>query len=585
MKRFTYKGKSFYLDGEAFTIRSGAIHYFRIPSAYWRDRLLKLKECGFNCVETYVVWNLHESQEGEFNFSGGLNLGRFIDEAKALGLYVIVRPGPYICAEWEFGGLPAWLLSYPQLRIRCNNALYLEKLYRYLNRVFEVVKPRLIEAGGNVLMMQVENEYGGYGRDKGYLSALYEFYKSRLPNCIFFTSDSIDDVDDFEAGAIEGCLSFVNFGSETLRRMEKLESLRPNQPLMCMEFWSGWFDHWHGEHHVRSAADICESLTPFFEHGYNFNMYMFCGGTNFGFMNGAVLFPENEGGFQATVTSYDYSAPLNEAGDRTESYYLIRNLFEKYVGNVPALTATDSEKRAYGQVHFSGRADLLENAEKIGKVYNSSTPLSMEECKQAYGYTLYVADEFSCREKGRRLLVNGVKDRALVFLDGERVKILERTTEAIALPAKENIRLSILAENMGRINFGPNMFEKKGIDGATVAYVSGRVLHGWKNISLPMQNLDDLLYGELKAADTPAFFRASFFVDEKKDTFLKPSGFGKGFALINGINVGRFYNDAGPQKTLYVPKSFLKDGENELIIFNSDGLREIYAEFVAAPSL
>ena len=183
------------------------------------------------------------------------------------------------------------------------------------------------------------------------------------------------------------------------------------------------------------------------------------------------------------------------------------------------------------------------------------------------------------------MLVSGVKDRALVFLDGERVKILERTTEAIALPAKENIRLSILEENTGRINFGPNMFEKKGIDGATVAYVSGRVLHGWKNISLPMQNLDDLLYGELKAADTPAFFRASFFVDEKKDTFLKPSGFGKGFALINGINVGRFYNDAGPQKTLYVPKSFLKDGENELIIFNSDGLREIYAEFVAAPSL
>ena len=275
MKKFTYFGKSFYLDGKPFIIRSGAIHYFRVPSIYWRDRLQKLKECGFNCVETYVAWNLHEKKEGEFDFSDELDLGMFIDTAQELGLYAIVRPGPYICAEWEFGGLPTWLLRDPELRIRCNNARYLKKLYRYLEKVFHVLSPRLIENGGNVLMTQVENEYGGYGRDKNYLLALYEFYKAKLPNCIFFTSDSIDDIDDFEAGAIDGCLSFVNFGSDTLRRMKKLEELRPNQPLMCMEFWSGWFDHWGGEHHVRSAADISKAILPFLENDYNFNMYNF----------------------------------------------------------------------------------------------------------------------------------------------------------------------------------------------------------------------------------------------------------------------------------------------------------------------
>lgn len=582
MKKFTYKGKDFLLDDNKISIRSGAIHYFRVPKECWRDRLLKLKECGFNCVETYLAWNMHEKNEGEFNFSDNLDFGKFLDIANELGLMAIVRPGPYICAEWEFGGLPFWLLKYPQMQVRCNNHLFFEKLSAYLEKVIEQINPRLVSNGGNVIMVQVENEYGGYGNDKAYLERVYEFFKCRLDECVLFTSDNVGDRDVFFDGAIDGCVAMANFGSQTENRMSILESYKPNQPLMCAEFWCGWFDRWHGEHHLRDGDEYCQDLEQFLKNDYSFNVYMFHGGTNFGFMNGAVLL---DGQYQPTVTSYDYCAPLNEAGDRTETYYKIRNLFSKYVKDMPKLSAKDSEKKAFGRVNFNLRCDLLENYEFISEPVNSCTPLFMEDLNQGYGYTLYICDNFGVSEEKELTLVDA-RDRAIVYLDGEKVGTYERGLEnkKILIKPKEKLgQLQILLENMGRNNYGPYMFEKKGLGGVLK---DGRNVFGWKCIPLTMENIENIPFSSGKAlGDKPAFYKSKFFIDKPFDTFVKPDGFTKGVIIINGFNLGRFYNPAGPQKTLFVPSSILKAGENEIVVFESDFTDNPMVEFVAKAEL
>ena len=333
--KLTRNGERFYLDGEPFTIRSGAIHYFRVPRPYWRDRLLKLKECGFNTVETYVAWNVHESHEGDFDFSGEKDVAAFLRTAQELGLYAIVRPGPFICAEWEAGGFPAWLLADRNMRLRCNYAPYMQKVERYFKRLFAELSPCAIENGGNVILWQVENEYGSYGNDKEYLRRLVEIYRENGIAGQLFTADGAW-INMLVKGALpETCLPFVTFGSRTEEAMRCVDLFVKNTPKMCAEFWCGWFDHWGEEHHTRTSEDVLKDLEPFFIHGWSFNFYMFHGGTNFGFMNGA-----NSGEkYMPTVTSYDYCGLLTEAGDRTETYYKVRDMFIKYGVNVPALTA------------------------------------------------------------------------------------------------------------------------------------------------------------------------------------------------------------------------------------------------------
>ncbi|MBQ8658920.1 MAG: beta-galactosidase [Clostridia bacterium] len=584
MAELTYKDQQFYIDGKKFTLYSGAIHYFRCPSAYWYDRLLKLKECGFNTVETYLAWNLHEPKEGEFDFSGELDFGRFLDIAAELGLKAIVRPGPFICAEWENGGLPAWLLAYKDIQLRCYNAIFLEKTRNFFKKAFEIIRPRLLSNGGNVIMLQVENEYGSYGNDHNYMRALADTYKELGADCLYFTSDGIV-LSLMKAGTLEDCLCFVNFGSQTEQRMELLKEYRPSQPLVCAEFWGGWFTAWYNKRVTRAEKEIKEEISQFLKNGYGLNYYMFHGGTNFGFMNGALVL--DDGKFKAVTTSYDDYALLNEAGDRTENYYAVRNAFIENGLEVPKLTAKESKKIAYGQVRLTQSADLFESLKNIGTAQESITPLRMEDCGQNYGYILYSTEiEQTAPEYEYALRIDGLADRAIIFVDGKKKGVYERGREITPIVLEENggkpLRLDVFVENMGRINYGPYLGEKKGIGAVRLSL---QKFYHWTNTSLPMDNLEKLEFQPVQKENTdkPTFFKGEFYVDEVADTFLKTTGFEKGFVVINGFNIGRYFNSAGPQNTLYVPAPIVKQGKNEIIVFESDETKQPIVEFVDKP--
>ena len=586
---FTYEGENFYLNEKPYTVLSGAMHYFRIPAEYWHDRLLKLRECGFNTVETYTSWNLHEPREGEFNFSGNLDIARYIDTAREVGLNVILRPGPYICAEWEFGGLPAWILTYDKMPLRCYDEVFLSKVRRYYKELLAFVRPRLITNGGNVIMLQVENEYGSYGDDKNYLRAIAQIYKENGMDCLYFTSDGPCNA-MFVGGTLDEYLCVANFGSKPEQQIGVLRSFRKNQPAMCGEYWCGWFDHWFESHHVRTADEICGDFEQFFKINASMNFYMFHGGTNFGFMNGANY----DGKFEPTVTSYDYNALLTEAGDRTESYYRIRSMIAKYFGKeaTPELTATETPKAAYGKVRLDKMAGLFENLDRISSPVPVVEPKFMEDIGQSYGYTLY-RTAVPGIDGTRRLIIKQVHDRAQIFVDGKYEKTYERwdmpkTKEdcvGMQKPLGETNALDILVENMGRVNYGPKIRDQKGIHDVRF---SGYYHFGWEMYPLPMEDLSGLVFQPATepSIQGPVFLSGSFTIeDTPADTFIRLDGFKKGFVKINGFNLGRYFNLAGPQKTLYVPAPILKKGINEILVFESDETDSLTVGFFDKPDL
>lgn len=586
MSEFTYKGKDFLLDGEPFVIISGAVHYFRVPREYWRDRLLKLRECGFNTVETYTCWNLHEPREGEFHFEDMLDLGHFLDIAAEVGLKAIVRPGPYICSEWELGGLPSWLLTYTDITLRCYNERYMAKMKPYFVELCKILRPRLLKNGGNIIMLQVENEYGSYGNDKTYLRAVAEIYRENGMDCMYFTSDGPSKL-MLNSGTLDEYLCVANFGSAPRNNLRVLSEFRPDQPSMCGEFWCGWFDHWYEGHHVRPVEDIINCFNEFLEDGASLNYYMWHGGTNFGFTNGAN---HTDTQYQPTVTSYDYNAPLSEAGDRTPLYYAIRDAIrERYGVDVP-LTASETPKAAYGKVTLTERAFLLPQAEKLGKTVESAAPLFMEDLGQDFGYVLYSTDVRGPMEQ-YPLILEDMHDRARFYLDGNYSGYMERTrhqdTVRVGPYEKgEGVHLDILVENMGRVNYGPFLLDRKGMRGMRFIGVHQ---FGWKMVSLPMTDLSALTYEPVPAdptTDMPSFYRGTLTIEgTPADTFVKMNGFHKGFITVNGHNLGRYWNDTTPQRTLYVPAPWLKEGENEIIVFESDKCDTTEIEFFAEPDL
>ena len=584
MNQITYDANRFYLDGKPHRIISGAIHYFRVPRPYWHDRLAKLKACGFNTLETYTCWNLHERREGKFDFSGNLDLAAYIDEAAALGLQVILRPGPYICAEWEFGGLPSWLLTYPHLPLRCYDERFIGLVERYYTALFAHIKGRLACDGGNVIMVQVENEYGSYGDDHRYMQAVADIYAKCGVNVPLFTSDGPTKW-MFRGGTLDGVLAVANFGSRAAQAFDFLDTTRPDQPKMCGEFWDGWFDHWYEAHHVRGGDDIDE-LRAMLERDGNFNVYMFHGGTNFGFLNGA----NHSGTYQPTITSYDYNAPLSEAGDMTPKYYAIKALLEEHFGPAPEMEVADSEKRAYGSFSPTACAPLLENTEAFPAPVESAMPMTMEELGQDFGFTLY-RSVLEGPSEPLALNPGEARDRVHIFLDGKLVGIRERDRRddeiKLELGKDERRALAILVENMGRVNYGPRLRDEKGL----IAGVRlGNQFHfGWTQQAMRME-ADELAKLDWQApvlpAGQPAFYRIPFTVDHPADTFLRLDGFVHGFAVVNGHNLGRYYYSAGPQKTLYVPAPFLHAGENELIVFETDeAAADCAAVFVDEPDL
>lgn len=583
MNTFTYNDKEFLMNGKPYTIISGAMHYWRIVPEYWEDRLLKLKACGFNTVETYTAWNLHERTEGKFNFSGNLDIVKFISTAEKIGLNVIIRPGPYICSEFDFGGLPSWLLKYPNIRLRCSDASYLDKVRPYYRELLTRIRPHLCTNGGGVIMMQIENEYGSYGDDKDYMYAVADIYKEYGINCTLFTSDGAGYW-MLSGGTLPEYLSVANFGSRPDEQFAVLKGFKPNQPLMCGEFWCGWFDHWGEEHHVRGAEDTTATMKEMLDMGASFNFYMFHGGTNFAFTNGANYYDE----YLPTVTSYDYCSPLSESGDMTPTYFSIKKVITDFTGIVPDIEVKDTPKAAYGKLRLTQAAPLFENLNNISSKHHNAAPLSMEEIGQDFGYILY-----STKLKGpaeeRELQIEHIHDRAHIFIDGKLAGIKERCGRndciKIALEKGEEKKLDIFVENCGRVNYGPKLFDKKGIVGGVRLDLMYHF--NWDMYSMTMDDLSSLEYTDnVNFNGKPMFLKGTLDISEyPADTFLRLDGFHKGFVVINGFNLGRYWNDKGPQKTLFVPAPVLKKGNNEIIVFETDGFEAPIVEFFAEPDL
>jgi len=579
MHKFEISGSEFLFDGKPIKILSGAVHYFRTVPEYWEDRLLKLKACGFNTVETYIAWNMHEPREGEFCFEGICDIEKFIRIAGELGLFVIVRPSPYICAEWEFGGLPAWLLSYPDIQLRCNNKTYLDKVDAYYDVLIPKLVPYLCTNGGPIIAMQIENEYGSYGADKKYLQHIKDALIKRGVDVLLFTSDGPTDM-MLQGGTLPDVFKTANFGSRNEEAFNKLKEYQPDKPLMCTEFWNGWFDHWGEEHHVRGYEDTVREFESMLEKGASVNFYMFHGGTNFGFMNGA----NHSDAYEPTVTSYDYDAPLNEAGDPTPKYYAVRDVLSKYVDIDDDIPVKLSPKKSYGDVTMTRKALLFASLDKLSEPVERTCPEPMEKLGQNYGFILY-RTQLNGYKGHLPLEIKDVHDRALIFLDGRYIDVIYRNDKGKKVfldLSGGNSTLDILVENMGRVNYGPYLKDYKGItESVRLDY---HFLFGWTIYPLPLEDLSKLCFDDASVPAISSFYKASFNVDEVADTFVELDGWVKGVVWINGFNIGRYWN-IGPQRTLYVPAPLLRKGENEIIIFEVHEPQNLTVKFTDKPVL
>jgi beta-galactosidase len=595
MSTFTKRNGQFYWDDQEFHLLSGAIHYFRVPREYWRDRLEKLLAQGCNTVETYLPWNLHEPQPGHFDFSGNLDVVAFLNLAADMGLKAIVRPSPYTCGEFEFGGQPWWLLKDPQMRVRTLEAGYREAVRRYYADLLPRLAPLQCTHGGPILACQIENEYGYYGNDTNYLEFLKEQLMIGGIEVMFFTTDGPWGM-SLEAGSLPGVLAGGSFGSRAPEHFKKMKRLRPADPLFCSEFWMGWFDAWGDEHHVRDADAAASSLDEILAEGH-VNLYMFHGGTNFGFTSGSNHYAV----LKADVTSYDYDAPLSEAGDLTPKFHAFRQVIARRTRDEevrrrlsepvdPSRFSTIIHKEALGTWPVTATASLADSLKGISIGKTGPRPLSMEELDQGYGYVLY-----RLTLPGPQVL-NPVSlwkcnDRATIFVNG-RFALAQVGNEVgcpfpLTLDRAEN-SIEILVENQGRVNFGERMNDqRKGISGAILIdkHAHGPV-ESW---GLGFDSVPAVHWAPSGLEPgTPGFHRVPFRVSvprgEYVDTFLSLPGWGKGVAWVNGHPLGRFWQ-IGPQQTLYVPGPYLKDGDNELVIFETEGQAGSSVSFVATPVL
>ena len=578
MNTFEIAGDDFLLDGEPHRILSGALHYFRVHPDDWADRIHKARLMGLNTIETYVPWNAHEPQEGEWRADGPLDLDRFLRAIADEGMHAIVRPGPYICAEWDNGGLPAWLFTDPEVGIRRSEPKFVAALQRYLQNVLDIVRPLQITEGGPVVLVQVENEYGAYGDDTEYLQELADAIRDAGITVPLMTVDQPED-EMLENGSLPGVLKTASFGSRSRERLATLRRHQPTGPLMCSEFWDGWFDSWGGHHHTTPVAESAGELDELLALGASVNVYMFHGGTNFGFTNGA----NDKGVYQPIVTSYDYDAPLDEAGEPTEKYWAFRDVIAKHAP-VPELEPVVAAAAPSFTAPFDVAVPLWAVADRLGDWVHTDTLPTFDQLGHYTGFGLY-RTEIDTTEPAV-LEFGEVRDRAYVSVGTSRLGVLARDhhDSAIALSPSRGT-LTVLVEDQGRVDYGIRIGEPKGLVGPV--QLNGEELRRWSVLPLQLSSIEPVRAAlDAAAGDAaperlagPVFARAVFDLEEPGALFLDTTGWGKGVAWINGFNLGRYWT-RGPQQTLYVPRGVVRAGRNELIVLELESAAEPIAAFV-----
>ncbi|MEV7321977.1 beta-galactosidase [Streptomyces sp. NPDC093970] len=576
MSRFTVGDRDFLLDGAPHRVLSGAIHYFRVHPDHWHDRVRKARLMGLNTVETYVPWNLHEPRPGEWTDSGALDLGRFLRTVADEGMHAIVRPGPYICAEFTNGGLPTWLFTDPTVGVRRNEPRFMRAIEAYLTRVLDLVAPLQIDAGGPVVLVQVENEYGAYGDDADYLDALTAMVRGAGITVPLTTVDQ-PRPHMLENGSRPGLHRTASFGSRSLERLTTLRRHQPSGPLMSSEYWDGWFDSWGMYHHTTSAEESATDLDALLGTGASVNLYMFHGGTNFGLTNGA----NDKGVYQPIATTYDYDAPLDEAGRPTAKYWAYREVLAKYT-EVPDEVPADAGPAPTGEVALTPVASFPEAAFLAMPVTATSAVPTFAGTRDDAVYVVHRAG-FE-RPSVSVLTVGEVRDRVHVVVDGHPVGVLRREDGETALTLPPVVaELLLVVEDQGRVNYGPRLGEDKGLIGGV--RVDGAPVTGWETVAL---TADDIVRLPRTAVDVresgaiPALTLAAgtFEAEDDRDRFLDVSTLGKGVAWINGFCLGRYWS-RGPQRTLFVPGPVLRPGgENTLFVLELDTAPAAVVRFV-----
>lgn len=560
---FSFAKSDFMMDGKPFQIISGEMHPARIPKMYWRHRIQMAKAMGCNTIAAYVFWNYLEEQEGVFDFkSENRDIAEFVRICQEEGMWVLFRPGPYVCAEWDFGGLPPYLLKIPDIKLRCMDPRYMAAVTKYVSEVSKQIKPLLSTNGGPVLMVQVENEYGSYGNDREYIKTLKKLWIDNGIDVPFYTADGPADF-MLEAGSVEGAAIGLDSGISD-KDFESAAKQNPDVPAFSAETYPGWLTHWKEKYQKPDKADILKQVTYLLDHKRSFNLYVIHGGTNFGFNAGANAFNPTQ--FQPDITSYDYDAPINERGEATPKYIALRELISKYVKYklpaIPKPTAVTGVK-SFQMEPFTSVWNELPEAVKSPQVR------SMESMGQYKGFIVYRTKLIG--RKSGELTITEPHDYAMVLLNGKLVDTIYRDGGkwTIKLPVT-NVKdpvLEILVENMGHINFAQYMIDRKGITDRVT--LEGMTLFNWEIFNLPM---DDNYVNGLKPNNKGdlhdgVFFKGSFELNAAADTYLDLSNFRKGVIWVNGHNLGRYWN-VGPQFHLYCPANWLKKGKNDVVVFD-----------------
>ena len=576
---FAVGDKTFLMDGKPFVVKAAEVHYPRIPRPYWEHRIKMCKALGMNTLCLYVFWNIHEQKEGVYDFTGQNDVAEFCRLAQKNDMFVIVRPGPYVCAEWEMGGLPWWLLKKKDIKLRERDPYFMERVRLFEKEVGKQLAPLTVENGGPIIMVQVENEYGSYGTDKPYVSEIRDivrqsgFDKVALFQCDWssnFTNNGLDDL-----------TWTMNFGTGANidQQFRRLGELRPNAPKMCSEFWSGWFDKWGARHETRPADDMVAGIDEMLSKGISFSLYMTHGGTSFGHWAGA-----NSPGFAPDVTSYDYDAPINEWGLPTEKYWILRRTMEKYNDGkkMPSVPKPIAPIISVPVFKFTDYAPI---ACGIDKTLKSRDTKTMEELDMGWGSMIYETTLPDVAQSSL-LTIADCHDFAQVFIDGKYIGKIDRVKneKSLMLPAiKSGQRLTILIEAMGRINFGRAIKDFKGITERVTltSDIEGHEqtidLKNWTIATLPddyatAQKALNASYSTLLTtlSSKSGYYRGVFNLKKTGDTFINMEAFGKGQVYVNGHAIGRFWN-IGPQQTLYVPGCWLKKGQNEVVVLDVVG--------------